>query len=124
MNIEQESAARIREHLDEHNSGRPPSPGQRVLAEIRSETGYDPEANYSDEELIDYKNTLEERLCSLLDTLEGEPLSGVDANRALAEIAAGVPLCDEWRSAADFMESVAAVLTERGYPRPRVYADD
>lgn len=45
-------------------------------------------------------------------------------SRALAEIAAGVPREDEWRSAADFMESVATVLDRYEIPRPFTYGED
>lgn len=42
----------------------------------------------------------------------------------LANIASGVPTEDEWRSAADYMEFVAEVLTDAGVPRPEHYADE
>ncbi|HEY3434043.1 MAG TPA: hypothetical protein VGK41_00180, partial [Solirubrobacterales bacterium] len=41
--------------------------GQRVIRETMAATGYDPEGDYSDEELIEYKNSLEDQLLAALD---------------------------------------------------------
>lgn len=43
---------------------------------------------------------------------------------ALVEIAAGVPLEDEWRSSADFMEHAAGVIRDAGIRAPDHYEFD
>jgi hypothetical protein len=54
-----------------------------------------------------------------------DPEAGAeDAPDPLAEIAAGVPRLDEWDSAADFMERVAAILDKHGITRPDHYPEE
>lgn len=57
-----------------------------------------------------------------------EPLEGelARAKKALAMIAGGVPVEDEWRSAASFMEHVAAILESHGFRhlRPDHYENE
>jgi len=44
-----------------------PTRGEQVIARLREDTGYDPYSDYSDEQLIAYKDRLEELLTSALD---------------------------------------------------------
>lgn len=81
------------------------------IAQIAADCGYsatDDETG-SIETLIDYKNALEDRLRGALNTL--------------ASIAAGVPVEDEWDSAADFMEAVAVELDRGEFKRPEHYTE-
>lgn len=79
------------------------------LETLRAEIGYSEEEEGSVDALIDYKNALEE-------------LAAADG-QLLAEIAAGVPTDVTWRSAAEFMERVAALLDAAGIARPARYTE-
>lgn len=70
---------------------------------------YDPEGLGDEpvDNLIGYKDEVENLAHSALS--------------ALVQIARGVPRKDEWRSAAAFMESVAATLDRFSIPRPDHY---
>lgn len=89
-------------------------PGQAACRELAEEIGYsdgsDDDETGGVDALIDYKNALEDRYCEAVD--------------ALHALAAGVPMLDEWRSAADFMEYAAATLDRVPIARPDHYPED
>lgn len=79
------------------------------LAALKAEHGYSEVEESGVDALIDYKNAVEDRLVEVLDLLD--------------YVAAEVPTQDEWRSAADFMETTATRLDHLGIERPEHYAE-
>jgi len=81
---------------------------EEAIKQARDATGYSPDAYEGGvEELIAYKDQLEEEVTRLAKPLDW--------------IARWVPREDDWGSAAGFMESVAGLLDAHAIDRPEHY---